>query len=154
MKRWKFSLSVIFVLYLFPKTQKLLVILIGQKIAEPNQIVLCGFLPYNKFHRNQKKINVFWKICKLKKNKTVWSTMRPQATFSFFKIFYYLYFFTLLLFLLVPPSSSSLLPNRPSFSLVHHYLIHLESVKVHFHRFWRKQYRPTDQRTNKPCGRI
>merc|ERR1712002_1365915 len=49
-----------------------------------------------------------------KRNKTRRSTMRPQATFSFFILLQLFYFFTLL----IPPSSSSLLPPRPSFLLV------------------------------------
>ena len=65
-------------------------------------------------------------------NKTRRSTMRPQATFSFFNFFLQLFhFFTLLnappstsllslrpSFLFVHPYSSSLLPPRPSFLLV------------------------------------
>ena len=60
------------------------------------------------------------------KNKTRRSTMRPQATFSFFIFFYNFFIFSLsssLLpprrsFLRIPPYSSSLLPPRPSFLLV------------------------------------
>ena len=51
------------------------------------------------------------------RNKTRRSTMRPQATFSFFIFLQVFHFFTLLIILPVPPSSS-LLPPRPSFLLV------------------------------------
>ena len=84
-------------------------------------------------------------------NKTQRSTMRPQATFSFF----ILLTFSLLpprpSFLPVPPSSSSLLPPRPSSFLVQHCLNHSEYVKVHFSSILTKALPtdgPTDRRTD------
>ena len=68
-----------------------------------------------KKQKNNEKRRKNWKK-KRKKwvNKTRRSTMRPQATFSFFIFLQLFHFFTLL----VAPSSSSLLPPRPSFLLV------------------------------------
>ena len=77
-----------------------------------------------------------------------WSTMRPQATFSF-SFFYNLFIFSLSSSLLLAPSSSLLLPPRPSFFLVQYYLIHLESIKGHFSSILTKAL-PTDGPTDGP----
>ena len=84
-------------------------------------------------------------------NKTQRSTMRPQATFSFFIFLQLFHFFTLL----VAPSSSSLLPPRPSFLLVppSSFVLFLprpalpQSIKGHFSSILTKAQRtdgPTD----------
>ncbi len=80
--------------------------------------------------------------------------MRPLATFLFL-----IFLTTFHSFIpLVPPSSNSLLPTIPSFFLVQHCLIHLESVRlrVHFSSILMKALRadgPTDQRTDKASYR-
>ena len=93
-------------------------------------------------------------------NKTQRSTMRLQATFSFFIFLQLFHFFTLLVapssssllppcpsFLLAPPSSLFLLPPSSSFFLVQHCLNHLESIKGHFSSILTKASR-TNGRTN------
>ena len=93
------------------------------------------------------------------------STMRLQATFSFFIFLQLFHFFTLLVapssssllpprpsFLLVPLSSLSLFPPCPSFFLVQNCQKHLEFVKGHFSSILTKAL-PTNQRTNQPTNR-
>ena len=88
-------------------------------------------------------------------NKTRRSTMRPQATFSFFIFLQLFHFFTLL----VAPSSSSLLPPRPSFLLVPLSSLSLFLPRPELSESFRIRKRPfftefdesvTDQPTNGP----
>merc|ERR1719370_1542531 len=84
-----------------------------------------------------------------KSNKTRRSTMRPQATFSFFIFLQLFHFFTLH----IAPSSSSLLPPRPSFLLV---LPSRPLSKSSKSSIWTKALRtdgPTDRRTDKASYR-
>ena len=85
----------------------------------------------------------------MNKNKTQRSTMRPQATFSFFIFLQLFHFFSLLVApsssLLLPPcppSSSSLFLPRPALS---------KSLRIHRRPFFIKFDKSvTDQTTNQP----